>query len=304
MRGDPSALERLAAAGEEAVISLWRRRQHLAATVAIVASSLAFPAALVLLLGWGRELAADLASRERIRVFVFDDASPEELRAIEAELARSPGIARTERVSAEQAEALFLRRFPELAPTVAALGAGALSLPQSIEATGDGSPTTLEQAAMRARDLPGVEEVRYDAPAVERLARMQAALSAASTFVAAIALGVAAAVIGNVIRIGALSRREQLAVMRLVGAPRFHVRAPFVLEGLAQGALGGGAAALLLALARWLLREPLSHALPASSAGLGSIAVLFLVIAPSVAGGLSAWWAVESVLRRHARLER
>ena len=81
-------------------------------------------------------------------------------------------------------------------------------------------------------------------------------------------------------------------------------RAPFVLEGLAQGALGGGAAALLLALARWFLREPLSQALPASAAGIGSIAVITLIIAPSVAGGLSAWWAVESVLRRHARLER
>lgn len=304
MRGDPSVLERLAAAGEEAAISLWRRRQHLAATVVIVASSIAFPAALVLLLHWGREFASDLASRERIRVFLFDDASPEEMLAIEEELQSSPGIGRSERVSAEQAEAIFLRRFPELAPTVAALGTGALSLPQSIEATGDGSPATLEQAAARARDLPGVEEVRYDAASVERLARVQAALSAASTIVAVIALGVAAAVIGNVIRIGALSRREQLAVMRLVGAPRFHVRAPFVLEGLAQGALGGGAAALMLALARWSLREPLAHALPASAAGLGVTAVLVLVIAPSVAGGLSAWWAVESVLRRHARLER
>jgi cell division transport system permease protein len=303
MRGDPSVLERMAAAFEEAALSLWRRRPQLVATVAIVATSLAFPAALVLVLGWGSDLAAALASRERLRVFVLDDASDEEVAAVEEALASSPGIAATKRVSATEAEAIFLRRFPELAPTVAGLGSGALALPRSIEATGDGSPATFDEAARLVRGLPGVEEVRSDAASVERLASLRSSLALASTAVALIALAATAAVIGNVIRISALSRREQLAVMRLVGAPRFHVRAPFIVEGMVQGALGGGLAALALTLARWTLREPLAHALPASAEGLG-MSVLPLLVAPGLAGALSAWWAVESVLRRHARLER
>src|SRR5436190_14038519 len=143
MTGDPSPLERLVAAAEEASLALWRRRQHRVATVAIVASSIAFPAALVLVLGWGRDLAEEVASRERVRVFLFDDASAEEIASIEAALAASPGIALTERVSPEQAEIAFVKRFPELAPTIAELGRGALSLPQSLEASGDGSPATL-----------------------------------------------------------------------------------------------------------------------------------------------------------------
>lgn len=304
MTGDPSAFERIAAAAEEAAISCWRRRQHLLATVAIVAASLTFPVGLVLLLGWGRELAADVAARERIRVFLVDDARPEEVDAVEAALLASPGISRAERVSRDQARAILLRRFPELEATIQQLGPEALALPQGIEAAGDGAPATLEQAAKRVSTLPGVEEVRYDAAAVDRLARVQSALAATSSLIALIALTVAAAVIGNVIRIGALSRREQLAVMRLVGAPRFHARAPFVLEGLVQGALSGAAAGLALVLARWLLREPLARVLPASAEGVGQWAITLLVVGPGLAGAVAAWWAVESVLRRHARLER
>jgi cell division protein FtsX len=91
--------------------------------------------------------------------------------------------------------------------------------------------------------------------------------------------------------------------MRLVGAPRLHVRVPFILEGLVQGALGG----LVAGAAVWgigrLLAAPLQvlgpdvTRLPASGWAL-------LVAAPALAGAVSAALSVEAVLRRHAQLER
>ena len=68
------------------------------------------------------------------------------------------------------------------------------------------------------------------------------ATAALRVVVALLALGVAGFAIGNVVALGALSRREELSVMRLVGAPRFHVRAPFWIVGSIQGALGGSLA--------------------------------------------------------------
>lgn len=304
MRGEPSLADRFAATFEEAALSLWRRRPFVIATVASVAATLAFPAALVLVLGWTRDLVGDMASRERLRVFVFDDVSPGEVAAIRRALESSSGIDRVEVVPADRARAEFLERFPDLAPVVETLGKEAFTLPASVEAWGDGAPATLDGAARRVAGMPGVEEIRHDAEAATRMARLRASLAAVSSMIAAIALMVTGVGIGNVIRMGALARREQLAVMRLVGAPRFHVRAPFVLEGLVQGALGGALAAAGLAATRWLVASSLASALPASAAGLGSGAILALVAAPGIVGAATAAWAVESVLRHHARLER
>ena len=304
MSGDPSSLERFVATFEEAAISLWRRRPFVLATVVSVAVTLAFPGALVLVLGWGRDLASDVASRERLRVFVRDGASADQVEEIRRALEASPGMRRVERIPATRAREIFAERFPELAPVVAGLSPEELAFPESIEAWGDGAAATLSEAARRVDGLPGVDEARFDAEAISRLARLRATLAAASSAIIAVAILVAAVGIGNVIRMGALSRREQLAVMRLVGAPRFHVRAPFVLEGLVQGAFGGALALAGLVLTRRLLGAPLVAVLPASASGLGARAVLLLIAVPGLAGAVAAAWAVESVLRRHAQLER
>ena len=303
MNGEPTILDRAVATLEEAILSLWRRRRSVVATVVSCAVTLAFPAALVILLGWTRDLVRDMASAERLRVFLLDDATEVEVASIRRAMEASPGIVRVEEVSSQQARRAFLARFPDLAQVVADLPAGDLSLPASLEARGDGAPGTLEAAARRVQDLAGVEEIRHDAEAAARLSRLRAGLAAASSAVAAMALGVAGIGIGTVIRMGALARREQLAVMRLVGAPRFHIRAPFVLEGLVQGALGGALAAGGLAAARWMFAASLAAILPASSS-LGGRTVLVLVLAPGLVGAAAAAWAVESVLRQHARLER
>jgi cell division transport system permease protein len=44
--------------------------------------------------------------------------------------------------------------------------------------------------------------------------------------------------IANTIRVAAFARREQTAIMKLVGASNWYVRLPFVLEGIIAGALG------------------------------------------------------------------
>src|SRR5258706_437618 len=112
----------------------------------------------------------------------------------------------------EEAALSLWRRRPFVVATVmsvavtlafpAGLVPGELSLPASLEARGDGAPSTLEGAARRVEALPAVEEVRDDAEAAARLSRLRAVLAAASSIVAVVALAVAGIGIGNVIRMG------------------------------------------------------------------------------------------------------
>lgn len=68
-----------------------------------------------------------------------------------------------------------------------------------------------------------------------------------------------ALLISNTIRLSLFSRRREMEVMKLVGATDWFIRWPFVLEGLFLGALGGGAAIALLAVAKVTLVDPLAN---------------------------------------------
>jgi cell division transport system permease protein len=65
--------------------------------------------------------------------------------------------------------------------------------------------------------------------------------------------------VSNTIRLSLFARRREVEVMKLVGATDWFIRWPFVLEGLFVGALGGGAAVGLLALAKVTLVDPLAR---------------------------------------------
>ena len=64
--------------------------------------------------------------------------------------------------------------------------------------------------------------------------------------------------VSNTIRLSLFSRRREVEVMKLVGATDWFIRWPFVIEGIALGALGGGTAILLLLVGKIALLDPLT----------------------------------------------
>lgn len=94
----------------------------------------------------------------------------------------------------------------------------------------------------RLRTLSGVEEVASADKAVDQIAGIRDTLRVFSLALA-IALGLAAiALIANTIHMAIYARREELEIMKLVGASNWFVRTPFVLEGLLEGLLGAAVA--------------------------------------------------------------
>jgi cell division transport system permease protein len=80
-----------------------------------------------------------------------------------------------------------------------------------------------------------------------------------STYVAMIVLVLASVLIAfNTIRLAIYTSREEIQVMRLVGASNMHIRGPFIIEGVLYGAISGIVALLILYPAvRWL-QAPIS----------------------------------------------
>src|SRR5439155_22455083 len=88
-------------------------------------------------------------------------------------------------------------------------------------------------------------------------------------------------VIVNTIRIAVHARRDEIEIMKLVGATDWFVRWPFILEGMLVGALGAMAALTVVVLAA----GPVSNAL-----------VGFREIVPLSFGAAFLWQLVRSVL--------
>ncbi len=111
----------------------------------------------------------------------------------------------------------------------------------------------------------------YNPGAVERIQKVLAIVGLAGGAFLLLLGFVAVAVTANSIRAAIFARQEEVAIMQLVGAPRWMVRGPFVVEG----ALTGGIAGLLAGVVT----------LAASLAGVAAGASTFSQIAPGITAG-------------------
>jgi cell division transport system permease protein len=111
---------------------------------------------------------------------------------------------------------------------------------------------------------------------------------------------VALLIVAAVLRLAAWSRREELGIMKLVGAGHGFIRAPFLFEGLLHGLMGGLAAAAALAgLQAWLeatlqrdLQLDLAAFLPS---GVDLSLVALLASATGLLGLLGAFAALSTI---------
>jgi len=89
---------------------------------------------------------------------------------------------------------------------------------------------------------PGVEEIVDQSDLLDGFLRFTTLVRNGAFAVALVQLLAAGVLIANAIRVAAFARREQTAIMKLVGASNWYVRLPFVLEGIFAGALGAAIA--------------------------------------------------------------
>jgi len=105
----------------------------------------------------------------------------------------------------------------------------------------------IEALARRIEALAGVEEVAYGQPWIQRFIHVYRLFTLAGWSIGAL-FGLAAVfIVANTIRLVIYNRRDEIDIMRLVGATDGFIKAPFYIEALIQGAAGGllGLAALV-----------------------------------------------------------
>jgi cell division transport system permease protein len=183
-------------------------------------------------------LGSELRHAAVVRVYLKPDAATGDVDRLRERLRRDPRVASVRSVDAEAARAEAVRR-PGLGRLAQA--AGGNPFPARLEVR----PRALDDVPVIAGSVahePAVDPTAptsYDPGSYRDLRRVLGVAGGVALGVV-VALGlVAAAVTANALRASVLARREELAVMRLLGAGGVVLRGPFVVEAALTGALAG-----------------------------------------------------------------
>lgn len=194
------------------------------------------------------EHVAEQISNNMAAVFFLDkDISKEKLKAVEEELERSPLVLETTFVSAEQAVDKFREKFPELQAIIENIKIN--PFPPSIETTFKEKSITFREASgliTRVENMPGVEEVQFNQEWVDRVNSFSRLAKAVGYFLGGILVLASFFIISNVIKLNVFARKDEIEILRLVGATNTFIRVPFLLEGITLGVIGGLVSLFLL----------------------------------------------------------
>jgi len=185
-------------------------------------------------------------------VYLEDDAPPSRARQIADALAKMPDVERVQTVDGKEA---FARLRGSLGARADLLdGVEETALPTSLEVTLRGGGSSLlraHPAFERLKRTPGVEEVELMGDWLERVGALERLLRAAGLLLGLLVGAACLYIVASTIRLAVFARREEIEILKLVGATDGFVKAPFLVEGTLQGAAGASLAlALLYALYR------------------------------------------------------
>jgi cell division transport system permease protein len=224
---------------DEAVSGLVRARRMTAVSVLVIAVSLFLVGAFLLVAENLRPLTDAVRGETAVTVFLRPGATDADREEI-SRIARDSRLAASvRRVTPEKARARFSSWFPSLSAAAASLPAN--PFPESLEIVlvpDAASSTALPGLLRNLAAQRSVEEVQFDVEWIRRLRGAVGVARAAGASLAVVLVLGAAFTIANVVRLTILLHREEIEILRLVGAPELLIRGPFVVGGLIQGLLG------------------------------------------------------------------
>ena len=170
-------------------------------------------------------------------------------------------IGRVRIVSSAAALERFRRAYPDLGEALAGLAEAPFPATLEIVLIPGAPGGSGRQIAAAARAWPGVDAAESEEEYGKRFRDAVRLVRAAGVFLGAILTAAAILSVASAIRLALDLHREEIEIMRLMGATEAAIRAPFWLYASAEGLVGGTLAlALLYATYRvataWLAREP------------------------------------------------
>lgn len=174
-------------------------------------------------------------SRPQLSVFFKDEAERADIESVRQQLEATGMTESVQFVSKEEALAIYKEQNKE-DPLLLDLVTADI-LPASLDVQSK-EATDLSSLADVARRSQFVDEVVFQKDIVDQLVRFTNGLRQIGILIISVLVLVSIFVILTIIGIKITVRREEIEIMKLIGATNWFIRTPFVLEGMFYGAVG------------------------------------------------------------------
>ena len=251
--------------GKQGVKNIWRNKMFSLASIATMSACIFLFGLFFSILVNFQYIIKSAEEGVAITVFFNDDATEEQKKEIGEQLESRDDVSEVKYVSADDAWSEFQKEYfgdnPELAEgfkddnplagsdnyevymkTVKGDNKDLIAKSKSLSAT-------QQDLVKFAQSLDGVRQVNKSDVVANTLSSVNMLVAYVSIAIIAILLGVSVFLISNTVTTGITVRKEEIAIMKYIGAKDFVVRSPFVIEGLIIGLFG---AAIPLALLYFL----------------------------------------------------
>jgi cell division transport system permease protein len=275
----------------EALRRIWVSKRTSFLAISMIAISLFILGACLLVAENLDRAVSRWQGKSRANVYFDSEATPDQIRAADAFLAAHPDLRARRFITREQALARFKSMFTNLNDVVDQLDGNPFPPSFEIDVTPQAAQSRLFADKMGAlRSMPGIDDVQFDWQWLTRLRHLIDIVNIAGLVAGGILAIAAAFTIANVIRLTMLMYREEIEIMRLVGATERIIRGPFLLEGIMQGTIGGAVAVGLLFAVFVLARRAIAAPQSLLWSFLFSGFLTWQKIAALIAGGMLAGW--------------
>lgn len=275
----------------EAVRRLWTSKRSSFVAISMIAMSLLILGTFMLVAENLEHAVTQWQGKSRVNVYFEPEATDVQIRSVEQYLAARPELARRRFVTREEALQRFRTYFASVSDLVSQVGEN--PFPPSFEVEVHPQyvqSRRFDQHMTELRRIGGVEQVQFDWEWLSKLRRLVGIINIVGVIAGGVLAVAAAFTIANVIRLTMMLYREEIDIMRLVGATERIIRGPFLVEGILQGTIGGLLAVGLLFAAFTIARSSIP---PGGSLMWGFLVSTFLPwqkLAALVAGGTLAGW--------------
>mgnify|MGYP000774328340 FL=1 len=240
--------------GKQGVKNIWRNKMFSLASIATMSACIFLFGLFFSILVNFQYIIKSAEEGVAITVFFNDDATEEQKKEIGEQLESRDDVSEVKYVSSDDAWAEFQKEYfgdnPELAEgfkddnplagsdnyevymkTVKGDDKDLIAKSKSLSAT-------QQDLVKFAQSLDGVRQVNKSDVVANTLSSVNMLVAYVSIAIIAILLGVSIFLISNTVTTGITVRKEEIAIMKYIGAKDFVVRSPFVIEGLIIGLFG------------------------------------------------------------------
>ena len=248
--------------GKQGIKNIWRNKMFSLASIATMSACIFLFGLFFSILVNFQYIIRTAEEGVAITVFFDEDATDEQKEEIGEQLENHEGVADVKYVSAEEAWEEFQKEYfgdnPELAEVFKDDNPLASSDnyevymetmdndDESLIARSRSLSETQNDLVKFAQGLDGVREVNKSDVVANTLSSVNTLVAIVSIAIIIILLGVSIFLISNTVTMGITVRKEEIAIMKYIGAKDFVVRSPFVIEGLIIGVFGAAIPLTLL----------------------------------------------------------